>query len=113
MDTSPASRPSQLTVRELADRLQRGDDLVLIDVRESSELAIASFPRAIHVPLAMIPLRLAEIPRDRPVVLACHHGNRSGLAQQFLRAQGYTDVINLKGGIDAWSREVDPGVARY
>ncbi len=113
MDPSQPSRAAQLTARELAQRLERGDDLVLLDVREASELAVARFPHAQHLPLATLPLRLAEVPRDRTVVVACHHGGRSARAQQFLRAQGYTDVWNLEGGIDAWATDVDPTVKRY
>jgi rhodanese-related sulfurtransferase len=113
MDPSPTPGASSCTARELAERLKRGDDLVLLDVREASELAVARFPAAQHLALATLPLRLADVPRDRTVVVACHHGGRSARAQQFLRAQGYMNVINLEGGIDAWSRDVDPAVARY
>lgn len=112
MDPSPATR-WELSARELAERLQRGDDLVVIDVREARELAIAKFPAARHIPLATLPHRLADIPRERTVVLACHHGARSAHALQFLSGQGYSELLNLLGGIDAWSRDVDPSVARY
>lgn len=102
-----------LSARELAQRLARGDDLLLVDVREASELAVARFPNALHVPLATVPLRLADLPTDRTIVLACHHGGRSMRALQFLRSRGYTALLNLEGGIDAWSRDVDPSVRRY
>ncbi len=105
--------PVDLSARELAQRLARGDDLLLVDVREASELAVARFPNALHVPLATVPLRLADLPTDRTIVLACHHGGRSMRALQFLRSRGYTALLNLEGGIDAWSRDVDPSVRRY
>jgi rhodanese-related sulfurtransferase len=112
MESSPAP-PLQLSVRELAERLSRGDALTIVDVREAEELRIASFPGALHIPLATLPLRLADLPKDRTLVLACHHGNRSMMAVRFLRAQGRTDVLNLDGGIEAWARDVDPKVKRY
>lgn len=105
--------PVDITARELAQRLERGDDLLLVDVREASELAVAKFPNALHIPLALVPLRLAELPTDRTIVLACHHGGRSMRALQFLRSRGYTDLRNLDGGIDAWACEVDPSLRRY
>lgn len=84
----------------------------MIDVREADELAIARFPAAVHIALATLPLRFAELPAG-PLVMACHHGGRSMHALEFLRAHGRTDVQNLEGGIDAWARDVDPKVARY
>jgi len=105
--------PVDIGVRELADRLARGDDLLVVDVREGFELQIARFPRALHMPLAMVPLRLAELPRDRTLVLACHHGNRSMRALRFLESRGFTRLRNLRGGIEAWSLEVDSSVPRY
>ena len=60
-----------------------------------------------------VPLRLADLPTDRTIVLACHHGGRSMQALRFLRAHGYTRLLNLDGGIDAWSCDVDPTVPRY
>jgi molybdopterin/thiamine biosynthesis adenylyltransferase/rhodanese-related sulfurtransferase len=109
-----ATDSDQMTVRELADRLARGDDLVLVDVREPHELAIARFPGApLHVPLRSVPARAAELPRDRMLVLACQKGVRSQRALEILREMGFTRLKNLAGGIDAWSREVDSSVPRY
>lgn len=110
---SSAGGPVDLSARELAERLARGEDLLLVDVREASELAVARFPDALHIPLATVPLRLAELPTDRTIVLACHHGGRSMRALQYLRSRGYTDLRNLAGGIDAWACEVDPAMRRY
>jgi len=107
------AEPVEITVKELAERKSRGEDLLVVDVREGFELQIASFPDAKHVPLAMVPLKLAELPTDRTLVMACHTGVRSMRALQFLKSKGYTRVRNLKGGIDAWSREVDHTVPRY
>lgn len=95
---------------------QEGAPLVL-DVREDWELATASVRadgfelRAI--PMGDVPARLAEVPRDRPLAVLCHHGGRSQRVAMFLEQQGYTRVANIAGGIDAWSQERDPGVPRY
>jgi len=104
----------QMTVRDFAERLARGEDLVLVDVREPHELALARFPGApLHVPLRAVPVRAAELPRERLLVLACHKGIRSQRALEILRELGFTRLKNLAGGIDAWSREVDSSVPRY
>jgi rhodanese-related sulfurtransferase len=109
-----ASPPSEdVSVRELARKRNAGEDFVLLDVREDEELALAKLDGALHVPMREIPTRLAEIPRDREVVVMCHGGVRSDSVAHYLRAQGYARVYNLSGGIDAWSCEVDPAVPRY
>jgi len=109
----PASDPTALSARELAERLLRGDDVVLVDVREPHELAISRLPHALHVPLREVPVRAAELPRERTLVLMCHKGSRSAKALEILRGRGFTRLFNLTGGIDAWSREVDSSVPRY
>jgi rhodanese-related sulfurtransferase len=90
---------------------------VLLDVREPWELQTASVQRddvdVVAIPMQEIPARLAELPADRPIACLCHHGMRSQRVALFLAHQGYTDVANLAGGIDAWSRERDPAVPLY
>ena len=102
-----------VSARELAERLGRGEDLLIVDVREPFELAIARFPHALHMPLGVIPLKSHELSTTRTLVLACHKGGRSMRALQLLRERGFTRVHNLAGGIDAWSTEVDSAVPRY
>lgn len=86
----------------------------LVDVRENDEWALNRIEGAVHIPLSEFAERgPAELESSDRLILYCHHGMRSAQAQAFLMAQGFTDVINLAGGIDAWSREVDPGVPRY
>jgi len=112
----PASDPNAVTARELAERLERGDDVLVVDVREPHELAISSLPhasRVLHMPLRTLPGRVAELPRERTLVLMCHRGSRSAKALEILREQGFTRLLNLTGGIDAWSRDVDSSVPRY
>ena len=87
--------------------------LVLLDVREPWEWELVRIEGALHIPMGQVPARLAEIPRERPVVVMCHHGMRSHQVAQFLLGQGYADVANLDGGIDAWARSVDASLALY
>lgn len=103
-----------LRPEELAERLRRSPgSLLLLDVREADERAIASIEPSLFIPMGEIEARMAEIPRDRPIVVFCHSGARSMMVGAFLSQNGYTDVSNLSGGIDAWSRLVDPAVPRY
>jgi len=102
-----------LTVKDLAAAIARGEDLALIDVREPHEWALCRLEGATLVPLGTLPDRLGDLDRTRALVLYCHHGNRSRVALEYLRGQGFTRLHNLKGGMEAWSREVDPSVPRY
>jgi rhodanese-related sulfurtransferase len=113
------SAPQSLTPEELADRLQAGESLQLVDVREAQELALAQLPYPVeHLPLSRSADWMEEVEglltRDRPVVVLCHAGVRSWqFACWLMEAQGYSDVWNLQGGIDAWSVRVDPSMPRY
>lgn len=101
-----------MPVEQLAEELGSGN-VVVLDVREADELAIARLPSALHVPLRELPARIDELPRDRTLAVLCHHGVRSAMAAGLLRSAGLTDVVNVAGGIDAWSLRVDPEVPRY
>lgn len=103
-----------LTPEDLHARQQHGENLQLVDVRESLEYDYCRIEGSQLIPLGELPRRVAEIATDRPVVLICHHGVRSMQALAFLQHRhGRTNLLNLKGGIDAWSREVDPQVPVY
>jgi rhodanese-related sulfurtransferase len=86
---------------------------VLLDVREPWEYDTARIAGAQLVPMREVPARIAEIDAGREVVAICHHGGRSLQVAIFLEKQGFKRVHNLKGGIDAWSRTVDPSVPTY
>jgi rhodanese-related sulfurtransferase len=88
-------------------------DVVLLDVREPHELAAAAIDETVHIPMAQIPNRLEELDPEKTIVVMCHGGMRSMQVAGFLAQQGFAHVVNLDGGIDAWSREVDPGIPRY
>ncbi len=102
-----------IDAHELARRREANPELVLLDVRENDELAIASVPWARHVPMAQLPNRLDEFDRDAEIVVMCHHGGRSTRVAQFLVARGFAKVLNFDGGIDAYAEHLDPAVARY
>ncbi len=86
---------------------------LLLDVREAWELDIARLPGALHIPMAAIPARLAELDRDRDIVVLCRSGGRSLNVAHYLEARGYPSVANLTGGILAWRRDVDSSLATY
>jgi adenylyltransferase/sulfurtransferase len=102
-----------ITPRELTERLRRGDPIDLIDVREPYEWRIARIEGARLVPLGRIDAAASGLPRDRDLVLYCHHGFRSRAAGDILVARGFERVLNLSGGIARWSEEVDPSIATY
>lgn len=85
----------------------------LVDVREPWEAQICRIAGAELIPMRTIPGELQRIDRRRPVVCICHHGRRSAFVVSFLMQQGFTDVYNLTGGVDAWAREVDPSMPTY
>lgn len=101
------------TCQEVKARLDKGDDLMLLDVREPAEVAFCTIEGSTHIPLGEIPARMTDLDREREIVIVCHHGVRSFQAAAYLRANGFENVYNLAGGIDAWSLSVDPSVPRY
>lgn len=108
--------PYELTVREVEDRRKAGEDICLIDVREDMEWQICRIEGANLVPMGTVPSRLQELDKQAdstPLVVYCHHGVRSAHAIGLLRQFGFGRLVNLTGGIDRWSLEVDPGVPRY
>jgi adenylyltransferase/sulfurtransferase len=102
----------QITVKELKRRLDAGEDVQLIDVREPYEVQIAQMGGKL-IPQNEVPNRLGEIDRNREVVLHCRSGARSQKIAEFLKQAGYPRVANVAGGILAWSDEIDPKVQKY
>ena len=103
---------AQITVKELKARRDAGEDVFLLDVREPYEYQIAQIGGTL-IPQNDVPNRLAEIPRDREIVVQCRSGARSQRIAELLKQSGYTQVVNLAGGILAWSDEIDPAVQKY
>jgi sulfur-carrier protein adenylyltransferase/sulfurtransferase len=109
-----AEAQMEIGVREVADLLARSAGAVtLLDVREPHEHQIARIEGATLIPLRSLPARFRELDPARPVIVYCHHGVRSLRAAELLRGSGFAGATSMRGGIDAWSREVDAGVPRY
>lgn len=103
----------QLTPTDLHAMLADDIRLLLLDVREDDEVALCRLPDSVHIPMNLLPLRQNELPDDVPIVVYCHHGIRSLHSAMFLAQAGFETLYNLKGGIDAWAREVDTDMPRY
>lgn len=103
----------EITPRRLDARLRGGATLTVLDVRERYEWAIARLPDARLVPLGSLPQAVHSLDRQAEIVVYCHHGARSAAAVTWLQDQGFAAVLNLAGGIDRWSLEVDPTLRRY
>jgi adenylyltransferase/sulfurtransferase len=104
---------TQITVAGLKAKRDAGESFCLLDVREPWELALASIPGCLSIPLNEIPGRLAELDGNLEIIVMCKLGGRSQRAAEFLARQGFGRVANLQGGIDAWAREIDPSVPGY
>ena len=104
----------EITATELKQRLDRGDDLQIIDVREQKEYDVARLENSKLIPLGQVVSRMGEIDANRETVVHCKLGGRSAKAIEALKAAGFKGrLVNLKGGITAWSNEVDPSVPKY
>ncbi len=102
-----------ITVRELKDRMDKGDSVFLLDVREPHEYSMCKIEGSVLIPLGTIPQSLDKLDPQTEIVAYCHKGMRSADAVGFLVQQGFPNVKNLIGGIEAWSIEIDPSVPRY
>jgi adenylyltransferase/sulfurtransferase len=103
----------EITPSELSTTIATTQAPLLVDVREPYEWHIGHIPGSVHVPLSSLRSRLTELEAGREVVTVCHHGIRSLLALEILKAAGFEDVRSLRGGIEAWAQEVDPKMERY
>jgi rhodanese-related sulfurtransferase len=105
----------QVTPTEIAARLRGGEAVFLLDVREPGEHDFVALPGSVLIPLGELAQRTEELSqqKDSEIVVYCHHGIRSARAVGFLRSVGFPKAINLAGGIDRWSIEVDPRLPRY
>lgn len=86
---------------------------LVVDVREPWEVERCRIAGSIAIPMRTIPVRLSELPRERELVLVCHHGGRSQQVAMWLAGNGYARLSNLRGGVDAWASAVDPAMPRY
>jgi adenylyltransferase/sulfurtransferase len=103
----------EITPEELKEKLENGEDIILIDVREPVEYEINRIEGSKLIPLSKLPEKVNELDQTREIVLYCKMGGRSARAVQLLRELGFTRVKNLAGGIDAWIEKIDPTMPRY
>lgn len=111
--TQPAAQVPEISASELKQKLDSGEELVILDVRDPHEYEICRIAGSRLLPLGELPRRVHELDSAQPLVVHCHYGQRSAAAVGFLQQAGFRKVWSLRGGIDAWSREVDPSVPRY
>jgi adenylyltransferase/sulfurtransferase len=112
-DEGSAGADWDITAEELAQRLEQGNGLKLIDVREPHELAISRIDGAELIPLGQLASRMSEFDSAQEIVLMCKMGSRSIRALEVLHSAGFRRIKNLKGGINAWAKEVDPSLPIY
>ena len=111
--TTAVPMPQEISVQELKKLRDRQPDLYLLDVREQMEWDIARIEGAHLKPLSALEKNFADIPKDRTVYCFCKVGGRSARAIEFLKSQGYASLVNVQGGLQAWSEQIDPTVPRY
>jgi len=107
--------PWEVACAAVKQRLDAGEDFLLLDCREADEHATARIEGAALLPMSELAARAAELAphKDRSIVVHCHHGGRSLRVVQWLRQQGYSQAQSMAGGIDQWSTDIDPAVPRY
>ncbi len=103
----------EATPREIKERLDAGEKLTLIDVREPQEVMTAAIDGAEEYPLSQAMSWIDTLPKDEELVIFCHHGGRSAQVAMALAQRGHDNVTNMTGGIDQWSQQVDPSVLQY
>jgi rhodanese-related sulfurtransferase len=103
----------EILPREVKERLERGEKVLLVDVREPHEHALCQIEGAVLIPMGTIPANLQKLDTDEDVICFCHHGMRSMDVANWLRTQGVKSAKSMAGGIDRWSLEIDPMVPRY
>ena len=114
-DEEPARGIPQIEVSDLKGKLDRGEDLLLLDVRQAGEVAFASIEGSINVPMAELKSNLSQLNphRHRPIVVICRDGKRSQKACELLHKEGFADLSNVHGGLQAWSHSIDKTVPKY
>jgi adenylyltransferase/sulfurtransferase len=105
--------PIEISVEESKKLLDSDPTTLLIDVREDHEREICSILPSIHIPMQSIPENLEKISKDQTLLVHCHHGMRSLNVVNYLREKGYKNAINMRGGIDQWTLQIDSSLTRY
>lgn len=108
-----AETPFEMTVQELSEALRDGHALTILDVREPQEVAVCRLDPSVHIPMSDLPGSLTQLDKAEPLVVLCHHGARSAQVVAWLRHNGFSNAINLRGGIHRWAQEIDPTTPTY
>ena len=102
------------TPQEVKDLIDNSKNkLFILDVREQWEYDICHIKESVHIPMGQIAERKDELNMEHTIIVVCHHGIRSRMVAKFLDASGFIDVINLSGGVDSWSKEIDQSMPKY
>ncbi len=107
------SIPFEIDVETYRDMLDKEAPHFLLDIREPWELAVCKLDNHGHIPMGQIPYSVDQLPRDKDLVIYCHHGVRSLKVMAWLRHNGFERATSLRGGVQAWADRIDPGMARY
>lgn len=102
-----------IDVHALAEMRGGGNAHTVLDVREPNEVAICAIENSLQIPMQQVPQHVETLPRERPLIVLCHHGTRSAVVTAFLRKNEFDNAWNLAGGIDAWARLVAPDMPHY
>ena len=102
---------SEITVKELKQKMDENPDLQVLDVREPFEVQVGSIPGTIKIPMTIVPLKLEELDNSKEIYVHCKSGMRSARICEFLSYNDFKNIYNVKGGIKAWSAEIDPSVS--
>lgn len=103
----------QITPEELKEYLGAGNMPVILDVRETWEYEICHIENSLLISMSEITSRMDELNTDDEIVVICHHGGRSQQVGNYLETQGFNNIVNLAGGIDAWAKSIDPTMKQY
>lgn len=103
----------QITPEELKKYIDEGNSPVILDVREPWEYEICHLEDSLHIRMSEVISRLDELKPDDEIIVICHHGGRSQQVGNYLETQGYNNITNLAGGIDAWAKSIDPSMKQY
>jgi rhodanese-related sulfurtransferase len=103
----------EISVHDLAEWRKSGKTFVLLDVRDPDEVATVRLDDSVWIPMREIPQRMGELDPAASIAVMCHHGGRSERVAEFLASRGFTDVVNVAGGIDAYATHIEPALARY
>lgn len=103
----------EISLEEAAELIQSDNPPEILDVREADERSVCRIGESLHIPTGQIPARWDSLPKDKHLIVYCHHGKRSLFVTRFLKEMGIEGAQSMQGGIDAWSRLIDPTVRRY